>query len=103
MNELPNKGDTVIGNDGWIGENVTILPGIHIGDGAIIGANSVVSKNVKPYTVVAGNPIKEIRKRFTDEQIEVLEKIKWWDWNIDKILSNLDIILSDDINKLAKI
>lgn len=53
--------------------------------------------------MVAGNPIKEIRKRFTDEQIEVLEKIKWWDWDIDKILSNLDVVLSDDIDKLAKI
>lgn len=103
LNELYNKGDTVIGNDVWIGENVTILSGIRIGDGAIIGVNSVVSKNVKPYTVVAGNPIKEIIKRFSDEQIEVLGKIKWLDWDIDKILNNFDVILSSDIDKLAKI
>lgn len=63
----------------------------------------MVSKNVKPYTIVAGNPIKEIRKRFMDEQIKLLEKIKWWDWDIDRILSNLDVVLSDDIDKLAKI
>lgn len=97
---MPNKGDTVIGNDVWIGENVTILPGVHIGDGAIIGANSVVSKDVKPYSIVAGNPIKEIKKRFNDEQIKILENIKWWDWDIDKILNNLDVILSNDIEKL---
>lgn len=63
----------------------------------------MVSKNVKSYTIVAGNPIKEIRKRFMDEQIEVLEKIKCYEWNIDKIFNNLDVILNSDINKLAKI
>ena len=65
--DLPLKGDTVIGNDVWIGQNAVILPGVHIGDGAIIGANSVVGSNVEPYTIVAGNPANELRKRFDDE------------------------------------
>lgn len=100
LSELPNKGDTVIGNDVWIGQNVTIMPGVHIGDGAVIGANSVVARNVLPYTIVEGNPIKEIRKRFSEDEIAILLKIKWWDWDIDKILDNLDIILGKDVNKL---
>lgn len=100
LNELPNKGDTVIGNDVWIGQNVTIMPGVHIGDGAVVGANSVVAKNVAPYTVVAGNPVKEIRKRFSAEDIAALEEIKWWDWDIEKITANLQTILGNDVRKL---
>ena len=91
--ELPNKGDTIVGNDVWIGQNVTIMPGVHIGDGAVIGANSVVAKNVQPYTIVAGNPIKEIRKRFSNDEINILLEVEWWNWDIDKIINNLDIIL----------
>ncbi|MDE7083936.1 MAG: CatB-related O-acetyltransferase, partial [Clostridia bacterium] len=67
LDDLPLKGDTVVGNDVWIGQNVTVLPGVHIGDGAIIGANSVVSKDVPPYCIAVGNPIKVIRKRFDDD------------------------------------
>ena len=101
LSELPNKGDTIVGNDVWIGQNVTIMPGVHIGDGAVIGANSVVAKDVSPYTIVAGNHIKEIRKRFSEDEINILLKIKWWwDWDIDKIINNLDIILGKDVNKL---
>lgn len=76
LKDLPIKGDTVVGNDVWIGQNVTVLPGVHIGDGAIIGANSVVSKDVQPYTVVGGNPIKLIRRRFDDGTTEFLLGLK---------------------------
>ena len=76
LSKMPLKGDTIVGNDVWIGQNVTILPGVHIGDGVIIGLNSVISKNVEPYTIVAGNPAKVIRKRFDDELIEIMEKLK---------------------------
>lgn len=103
LSELPNKGDTIIGNDVWIGMNTLIMPGVHIGDGAVIGANSVVAKNVEPYTIVAGNPIKEIRKRFSQEEIKILLDVKWWNWDIEKILKNLDVILSSDIMKLYEI
>lgn len=101
--ELPNKGDTIVGNDVWIGQNVTIMPGVHIGDGAVIGANSVVAKNVQPYTIVAGNPIKEIRKRFSNDEINILLEVEWWNWDIDKIINNLDIILGNDVSKLKEL
>lgn len=103
LSELPNKGDTVIGNDVWIGMNCLIMPGVQIGDGAIIGANSVVAKNVEPYEIVAGNPIKKIRKRFTDEEIKILLKVQWWNWEIEKIKNSIDTITSNDIHKLAEI
>ena len=88
--QLPYKGDTVIGNDVWIGTNVTIMPGIHIGHGAIIAANTTVTRNVAPYTVVGGNPGKEIRKRFTPERIEQLLEMEWWNWDIAKITERLE-------------
>ena len=98
--DLPIKGDTVIGNDVWIGQNVTVLPGVHIGDGCIIGANSVVANDIPPYTVAAGNPCKVKKTRFDDKTIEFLLKLKWWDWNIEKISANLDSLLGGDIEKL---
>jgi virginiamycin A acetyltransferase len=100
--DTSNKGDTVIGNDVWIGNNATIMPGIKIGDGAIIGANSLVTKDVKPYTIVGGNPAKQIRKRFNDSTIKFLLELKWWDWDIQKITNNLDFIASGDILKLKR-
>lgn len=101
--ELPLKGDTVVGNDVWIGQNVTVLPGVHIGDGAVIGANSVVSKDVPPYCIVGGNPIKIIRKRFDDVMIDYLLDLKWWDWSAEKIFDNLDILCSGDIERIKNI
>ena len=101
--DLPLKGDTVVGNDVWIGQNVTILPGVHIGDGAVIGANSVVSKDVPPYHIVGGNPIKIIRKRFDDDIIAFLMKLKWWDWPAEKITENLEVLCGGDISALMKL
>jgi len=92
--ELPMKGDTIVGNDVWIGQNATILPGVHIGDGAIIGANSTVGRNVEPYSIVVGNPAKMIKKRFDVELIDILLKLKWWDLPIEDI-NKLIPILSD--------
>lgn len=101
--ELPLKGDTVVGNDVWIGQNVTILPGVHIGDGAIIGANSVVSKDIPAYAIAAGNPCRVKKTRFSEREIEILEEVKWWDWNIEKIEANHKIIDSDDVEALKNI
>lgn len=98
--DMPLKGDTVIGNDVWIGQNATIMPGIHIGDGAIIGANSLVSKDVEPYTIVAGNPIRVIRKRFDDELIDLLERFKWWDKSIEEINNLILILTNGDLEKV---
>lgn len=103
LEDLPIKGDTIIGNDVWIGENVTILPGIHIGDGAIIGANSVVTKDIPPYYVAGGNPCKIIKKRFSDELIAYLEQLKWWNWSEEKIFNNLEILCSSDLEKIKDI
>lgn len=94
------KGDTVIGNDVWIGQNATIMPGVHIGDGVIIGANSLVSKDVEPYTIVAGNPIRVIRKRFDDELIDLLERFKWWDKSIEEINNLIPILTNGDLEKV---
>ena len=97
QNDLPIKGDTIIGNDVWIGQNATILPGVHIGDGAIIGANSVVGSNVEPYTIVVGNPAKVIRKRFDDELIEIMEKLKWWDKSIEEINNLISLLTNSNL------
>lgn len=102
MSEMPLKGDTVVGNDVWIGQNATILPGVKIGDGAIIGANSTVGSNVEPYTVVVGNPAKAIKKRFDDELIEALEEVKWWDLPADEINGLIPILSCSDLEKVKR-
>lgn len=94
------KGNTVIGNDVWIGNSVTFMPGVKIGDGAIIGTNSVVTKDVPAYTIVGGNPAKEIRKRFDDETIKFLVNLRWWDWPIEKITQHLNILANGDVRAL---
>ncbi len=98
--DLPYKGDTVIGNDVWIGYDALILPGVKIGDGAIIAAGCVVGTDVAPYTIVGGNPAKLIRPRFDSVTVKELLDIRWWDWDIKKITRNLKIIVSGDINSL---
>lgn len=89
LDELPYKGDTIIGNDVWIGADVTIMPGVKIGDGSIIATKSIVTKDVKPYSVIGGNPAKLLRKRFDEEKIKKLLALKWWDWELEKITKNL--------------
>lgn len=98
---FPFKGDTVVGNDVWIGFKATIMPGVKIGDGAIIGAGALVTKDVEPYSIVGGSPARLIRKRFSDEQIKKLLETKWWDWPIEKILSRLDDFLREDLEALC--
>lgn len=102
LSELPLKGDTVIGNDVWIGQNVTVLPGVHIGDGAIIGMNSVVAKDIAPYCVAAGNPAKEIRKRFDDELIHLMLKFKWWDMEIDEINKLIPVLTDGNLERVKR-
>ena len=103
LRDLPLKGDTVVENDVWIGQNVTILPGVHIGSGAIIGANSVVSKDVPPYCIAAGNPARIVRKRFDEETVAFLLDLRWWDWPPERIFENLDLLCSSDIEKLKQL
>ncbi|KQQ78944.1 CatB-related O-acetyltransferase [Aureimonas sp. Leaf324] len=97
-----NKGDTTVGNDVWIGADALILPGVTIGDGAIIAASSVVSRDVAPYSIVAGNPASERRRRFEPEIVTRLLALRWWDWPIDRIGRNLAAIRGADIDALEK-
>ena len=98
--DLPLKGDTVVGNDVWIGQNVTVLPGVRIGDGAIIGLNSTVAGDIPPYTVAAGNPAVVIRRRFDVELIELLMRLRWWDKSIGEIKRLLPILTCSDLERV---
>ena len=100
--DMPLKGDTIIGNDVWIGQNVTILPGVHIGDGAIIGARSVVGSNVEPYTIVAGNPVQFIRKRFDEELTNLMLEWRWWDKPIEEINALIPVLTSSDLTEVKR-
>lgn len=90
--------NVVIGNDVWIGRNVTILQGVTIGDGAVIGTNSVVAKDIPPYAIAIGNPVKIIKYRFNEHQIEALLRIKWWDWPLDILKERMKEIINEDID-----
>jgi virginiamycin A acetyltransferase len=100
--DLPVKGDIIVGNDVWFGYNSLVKNGVTIGNGAIIAACAVVVKDVPAYSIVAGNPAKVVKMRFDDETIERLQKIAWWDWDIEKINRNLKLICNLDINLLEK-
>ncbi|MBQ9566082.1 MAG: CatB-related O-acetyltransferase [Synergistaceae bacterium] len=102
LSEMPLKGNTIVGNDVWIGQNATILPGVHIGDGVIIGMNSVVGSDVPPYTIAAGNPAREIRKRFDDELIKIMLKLRWWDKSVEEINSLIPILTCGDLEKVRE-
>jgi len=99
----PSKGNTVIGNDVWIGYRATIMPGVSIGDGAIIGTQAVVTKDVAPYTIVGGNPAKKIQKRFSDDIINRLLELAWWDWDIEKITKHVSLLISGDVDSLENL
>jgi len=101
--DLPYKGDTIIGNDVWIGYKALIMPGVKIGNGAIISSQAVVTTDVPAYTIVGGNPAKVIKSRFPDEIVFELEKLAWWDWSVEKITKHLTAIMSNDINMLLTI
>lgn len=100
--DLPLRGDTVVGNDVWIGQNAVILPGVRIGDGAIIGASSVVGGDVAPYTIVAGNPARVIRKRFGDTLIDLLLEWKWWDKEVDEVNRLIPLLTSSDLDAVER-
>ena len=98
--EYPFKGDTVVGNDVWIGYEAVIMPGVNIGDGAIVAAKSVVTKDVPPYAIVGGNPAQVIRLRFSEAVVAELLVIAWWHWDIEKITRNLEHIVGADLEAL---
>lgn len=98
-----NKGDIIIGDDVWIGYEAVIMSGVHVGNGAIIAARAVVTKDVPPYTIVGGTPAREIRKRFDTDVIKRLLMLKWWDWSIDKIRQCLPYIMNGALDELLSI
>lgn len=98
LEQLPFKGDIIVGNDVWIGRNSVIMPGVKIGDGAIIAAHSLVSGNVASYTVVGGNPARFIKYRFNSDLIEILLELKWWDLNKDELLKILPLLCDPDLD-----
>lgn len=98
--DLPSRGDTIIGHDVWIGYQATLMPGVTIGDGAVIAAKAVVTRDVPPYTIVGGNPAQPIRSRFSPEDIERLLTLQWWHWNIDQITQAIPQIMVGDVDTL---
>ncbi|MCQ4921579.1 CatB-related O-acetyltransferase [Tissierella carlieri] len=100
LSQLPYKGDTIIGNDVWIGRECVIMPGVKVGDGSIIATRSVVTKNIEPYSIVGGNPAHFIKKRFDDEFIELLLKIKWWDFEPQKLLDFLPLLCDPNLDNV---
>lgn len=96
------KGGVIIGNDVWIGDSVTILSGVTVGDGAVIGACSLIAKDVEPYAIVVGNPAKVIKKRFSDDVIEKLLTIKWWDWNEEEIKKVIPLLMNNNVNNFIE-
>ncbi|NLG44280.1 MAG: CatB-related O-acetyltransferase [Phycisphaerae bacterium] len=97
---FPHRGDTVVGNDVWLGYGGLIMPGVKIGDGAIVASRAVVTKDVPPYAIVGGNPARVIRMRFDEVTVAALLDIRWWDWDIEKITRNLAAIVGTDIERL---
>ena len=98
----PHKGNTIIGNDVWIGRRSVIMPGVKIGDGAIIAASAVVTKDVPPYTVVGGNPAEFIRRRFNDRLTAMLLELKWWDFKPDDLIKVLPVLTDPDLEKVER-
>ncbi|WP_340608373.1 Vat family streptogramin A O-acetyltransferase [Xenorhabdus bharatensis] len=103
LEELPIKGDTVIGNDVWIGYDALIMPGVKIGNGAIISSRAVVTTDVPAYTIVGGNPARIIKTRFPPDVIVKLEKLAWWDWPVETITRHLSLIVSGDVDALLQL
>ena len=98
---MPIKGDTVVGNDVWIGQDALILPGVHIGDGAMVGARAVVGSDVAPYTIVVGNPVRPVRRRVSDELAKLLLEFRWWDLPVGQINAIIPVLSNPDLNNVA--
>ncbi|MQA53677.1 type B chloramphenicol O-acetyltransferase [Pseudomonas piscis] len=100
QNGYEGAGDTVIGNDVWIGSEAVIMPGIKVGDGAVIGTRALVTRDVEPYAIIGGNPAKTIRKRFDERTVQMLLEMKWWDWPIDQLQAVMPLITSGNVEAL---
>ncbi|WP_020395214.1 Vat family streptogramin A O-acetyltransferase [Thiolinea disciformis] len=99
----PHKGDTVIGHDVWLGYDSLLMPGVHIGNGAIIASRSVITKDVPAYSIVGGNPAQVLKTRFDSFTIQRLQALAWWDWSIEKITQHLELIMGGDVDALERV
>lgn len=99
-NGYRRAGDTVIGSDVWIGSEAIIMPGVTIGDGAVIGTRAVVTRDVEPYAIVGGNPARTIRKRFGDDRVALLLELRWWEWTEDQLRIAMPVLTSGDVERL---
>jgi acetyltransferase-like isoleucine patch superfamily enzyme len=95
---LYGRGDIVVGSDTWVTTGCTVLSGVTVGDGAVVGTQAVVTEDVRPYAIVVGNPAREVGRRFTDEQVEALLRIRWWDWPVDVVRQRVDALSSADVD-----
>ncbi|MCO5145149.1 MAG: type B chloramphenicol O-acetyltransferase [Aquamicrobium sp.] len=101
-NGFAPAGDTVIGNDVWIGSEAIVMPGVRIGDGAVIGTRALVTRDVEPYAIVGGNPARTIRKRFDDERVRLLIEMRWWDWPDEQLAAAMKVLTSGDVEALHR-
>ena len=99
-NGFQAAGDTVIGNDVWIGSEAIVMPGVTVGDGAVIGTRALVTKDVEPYAIVGGNPARTIRKRFPDDEITLLLEMRWWDWSTQMLTEAMPLLTAGDVRGL---
>jgi len=102
VDAFQRAGDTVVGNDVWVGSEAMIMPGVKIGHGAVVGSRSLVSRDVEPYTIVGGNPAKPIKQRFSDEHIAMLLEMAWWEWSMEAIREAMPLLCSSDIPGLYR-
>ena len=100
--DFPSRGDTILGNDVWVGYDALVMPGVTIGDGAVVASRSVVTKDVPPYAVVGGNPARVLRKRYDEGTIERLIDLAWWDWPIDAVTRAIAAIGRGDLEELGR-
>ncbi|MEU9325368.1 CatB-related O-acetyltransferase [Streptomyces canus] len=103
VTSMPSRGDTVVDNDVWFGYQSTVMPGVHIGDGAIIAAGAVVTADVAPYTIVGGNPARPIRQRFSDADVQLLLRAAWWDWPADLVTAHARTIMAGTPSDIARV
>ncbi|UGT64098.1 CatB-related O-acetyltransferase [Nocardia asteroides] len=101
--ELPNRGDTVLGNDVWLGYGVTVMPGVRIGNGAIVAAGSVVTRDIPDYAVAGGNPARVLRMRYPDADIARLLDLAWWDWPIEHLTAQVRVLMSGSVDDLVAV